>query len=73
MAMVLNTSGRRLKLKGVSIGPREMADVPMAHRDLKEHLFVRSGALEVSGGFNEAAPKRERKGKAVYKQESIKD
>lgn len=52
MAMVLNNSGQRLKIKGVSIGPREMANVDLSSSELRNHLFVRSGLLDVSKGTN---------------------
>lgn len=61
MAMVLNNSGRVLKVRGAEIHPREMADVPLSHSELRDHLFVRSGLLEVSGGRATSAPKRKPK------------
>ena len=50
MTMVVNNSPRTLKIAGHQLGPREMADVNMSQKDLRNHLFVRSGDLEVSGG-----------------------
>lgn len=49
MTMVTNVSNRTLCLGGVTLGPREMDDVNVPARKLANHLFVRSGLVEVSG------------------------
>ena len=49
MTMIVNNSEQVLKIAGVEVGPREMAEVNAAAKDLKEHLFVRCGWVEVSG------------------------
>jgi len=49
MAMIVNNSERVLKIAGVEVGPREMAEVNESAKALKEHLFVRCGWVEVSG------------------------
>lgn len=49
MTMVTNVSNRTLCLGGVTLGPREMDDVNVPARKLANHLFVRTGLVEVSG------------------------
>lgn len=48
MPMVVNKSNRTLKLGGQVLGPREFANVEV--RDLPNHLFVKSGLIEMAGG-----------------------
>lgn len=48
MTMIVNKSNRTLKLGGQEVGPSEFADVEV--RDLQNHLFARSGLIEVRGG-----------------------
>ena len=50
MTMVLNNSNGTRKIGGQTIAPRSMADVNMSAKELRNHLFVRCGDLEVSGG-----------------------
>lgn len=50
MTMIVNNSDQTLNLAGVQVGPRELADVNASAKSLREHLFVRSGLVEVSGG-----------------------
>ena len=48
MTMLANVSGQTLKVKGVTIGPRELKDVEGTQKELSNHLFVRTGLLEMS-------------------------
>ena len=48
MTMLANVSGQTLKVKGVTIGPRELKDVEGTRKELANHLFVRTGILEMS-------------------------
>ena len=59
MTMVVNNSGRRLKIGGQVLAPRSFGDVNMPAKDLNNHLFVRSGLIEVSGGKSQERPKKQ--------------
>jgi hypothetical protein len=61
MTMIVNNSERVLKIAGVEVGPREMAEVNASAKDLKEHLFVRCGWVEVSGKPGRPAKAKESK------------
>lgn len=54
MTMIVNVSSGTRNLFGVQVGPGEMATVDADVSDLKKHLFVKCGDIEVP---NSSAPK----------------
>ena len=64
MAMIVNTSNCTLVIGGKTLPPRGMESVDLSAKQLKEHLFVRSGLVEVStakttGGENRKSPAKD--------------
>lgn len=70
MTMIVNNSNRTLKIAGVQVGPQELAQVDASAKSLKEHLFVRSGLIEVSGGGKTAQPQKAEPEKAEESDQS---
>lgn len=63
MAFLVNTTNKTLNIGGITLPPLGMGESNTARSELSDHLFVRSGWVELGGSGGESAPKRGRKPK----------